>query len=359
MQLTSISVIKKLLILFLIFGGLYYAKELLMPVTISGVIATLFLPFCRWMENHKIPKAIAVLICIITLLVLLYLIGAFIAWQVSAIVGDFELLKTEVVNKSLMVQQYIFNNLGIAIKKQTEIIKTEQPSIANIMQVVLGSLKNTFINFVLILGYIYMLLYYRNHLKQFFLKLAPVNQQTELMLVLNNSTQVSQKYMVGLAKMIACLWILYGIGFGVLGVHNFMFFAILCGILEIIPYIGNITGVIITLLVSAMHGAGIPVLLGIAGVYGVVQFFQGWVLEPLILGPQVKINPLFTILSLVLGQILWGISGIVLAIPLAAMCKIVFMHVEQLKPYGFLLGEIVSEKDSFKQHLSVSESDKL
>jgi predicted PurR-regulated permease PerM len=72
------------------------------------------------------------------------------------------------------------------------------------------------------------------------------------------------------------------------------------------------------------------------------------VLEPLILGPQVKINPLFTILSLVLGQILWGISGIVLAIPLAAMCKIVFMHIEQLKPYGFLLGEIASEKEIVK-----------
>jgi predicted PurR-regulated permease PerM len=344
MVLSANSLIKKLLILFLIFGGLYYAKEFLIPATISGVIATLFLPFCRWMENQKIPKGIAVLVCIISFLFLLYLLGALIGWQVSAIVGDFELLKKEVVNKSILVQQYIFNNLGIPIKKQAEIIKTEQPSIASIMQVILGSLKSTFINFVLILGYMYMLLYYRNHLKQFFLKLAPANQQTELLVVINNSTQVTQKYMVGLAKMIACLWFLYGIGFGVLGVHNFIFFAILCGILEIIPYIGNITGVTITLLISAMHGSSIPVLLGVAAVYGFVQFFQGWVLEPLILGPQVKINPLFTILSLVLGQILWGIAGIALAIPIAAMCKIMFMHIEQLKPYGFLLGEIVSER---------------
>ncbi|HRI34478.1 MAG TPA: AI-2E family transporter, partial [Saprospiraceae bacterium] len=72
----------------------------------------------------------------------------------------------------------------------------------------------------------------------------------------------------------------------------------------------------------------------------VVQFIQGWVLEPLIVGSQVKINPLFTIIALVVGELIWGIAGIFLAIPLIAMFKIVCDHVESLKPYGFLIGEI-------------------
>jgi predicted PurR-regulated permease PerM len=62
------------------------------------------------------------------------------------------------------------------------------------------------------------------------------------------------------------------------------------------------------------------------------------------LGPQVKINPLFTIIVLILGQLLWGIPGVILAIPLTAMFKIVCDHVESLKPYGFLIGEIVEQK---------------
>jgi predicted PurR-regulated permease PerM len=69
-------------------------------------------------------------------------------------------------------------------------------------------------------------------------------------------------------------------------------------------------------------------------------------LEPLILGPQVKINPLFTIIVLILGQLVWGISGIILAIPLTAMFKIVCDHVESLKPYGFLIGELEGPKKS-------------
>jgi predicted PurR-regulated permease PerM len=84
----------------------------------------------------------------------------------------------------------------------------------------------------------------------------------------------------------------------------------------------------------------LPVLVGIAITYAIVQFIQGWVLEPLILGPQVKINPLFTIIALVLGELLWGIPGIILAIPILAIFKIVCDHIEPLQPIGFLIGEI-------------------
>jgi predicted PurR-regulated permease PerM len=85
-------------------------------------------------------------------------------------------------------------------------------------------------------------------------------------------------------------------------------------------------------------------LAAIVGTYGIVQFIQGWILEPIIVGSQVKVNPLFTIIALIIGELVWGIPGIFLAIPLIAMFKIVCDHVEQLKPYGFLIGEIATEK---------------
>jgi predicted PurR-regulated permease PerM len=59
----------------------------------------------------------------------------------------------------------------------------------------------------------------------------------------------------------------------------------------------------------------------------------------------VRINPLFTIIALVLGELVWGIPGIFLAIPLLAMFKTVCDHIESLKPYGFLIGEIENKKN--------------
>lgn len=341
---TSISIIKKLLLFFLVFGGLYYAKEFLMPMAIGGVIATLFLPFCKWMEIKKIPKGIAALVSILIILIFMAGIGSLFGWQISEFANDFTLIKEKAIAKVVALQLYIFDHLGIAIEKQSQIIKTEQPSLSSITQIVLESIKYTFANLILVLAYVFLILYYRHHLKQFLIKLTPPAQHKEMEKVIYSTTHVAQQYLLGLAKIIGCLWVMYSIGFGILGVNNFIFFAILCGLLEIIPFIGNIVGTTLTVLVAAMHGAGVPMLVGIIGVYGIVQFIQGWVLEPLILGPQVKINPMFTIIALVLGQLVWGIPGVILAIPITAMLKIIFDHVETLKPYGFLIGEIETQK---------------
>ena len=348
MNVTITSVIEKVLLLFLIIVGLIYAKIFLMPLTIGGILATLFLPFCHWLEAKKLPKGIAVLMCFLLLLLIITTLAFLLGWKIAELTNDVSLLKQKAIDTFTNTQEYIFTHLGISAKEQLEILKSEQPSYSSIMQMVTGSLTNILKNLVLVLVYFLFLLYYRSHLKAFLLKLSAPSQRPEMEQIIHSATNVSQQYLLGLSKMIVCLWIMYGIGFSILGVKNALFFAILCGLLEIVPFVGNITGTTLTVLVSALHGAEFSMLVGIVITYVVVQFIQGWVLEPLILGPQVKINPLFTILALVLGELLWGISGIILAIPITAIFKIICDHIEPLKPYGFLIGEINDGKKEGK-----------
>ena len=343
MRMTNTAVIKNLLLLFLIFAGLYYAKEFLMPLFIGGILATFFLPFCKWLEK-KIPKGLAVFICLLTLLLLMTTLAALLGWQVSELMKDMDMIKQKAIATITDTQQYIFTHLGISVEKQTQIFKEEQPSFSGVMQMMVGSFAYIFTNLILVLVYLFFLLYYREHIKKFLLKLSAPAQKSEMEQVIYNATFVSQQYLLGLTKMIVCLWIMYGIGFSIVGVKNALFFAFLCGTFEIVPFIGNITGTTLTVLVSALHGANLSMLGGIVITYGIVQFIQGWVLEPLIVGPQVKINPLFTIIALVLGELVWGIPGIILAIPLIAILKIICDHIEPLKPYGFLIGEIETGK---------------
>jgi len=344
MNSTTSPFIKRLLILFLVIAGLYYAKVFLMPLCVAGILATLFLPFCRWMEQKKLPKVLAVLTCLLVLLIFIAGIGALLGWQISELASEFSLITQKASDIGTRIQEYIFNNFGITAKKQTQLLNKEQPSITGMVQVVAGSLAYVFTNFMLVMVYLFLLLYYRAHIGRFFIKLTPPAQQKEMGQVLVSVTHVSQQYLVGLAKMIVLLWIMYGIGFSIIGVKNALFFAILCGLLEIVPFIGNITGTTITLLVAAVQGASFPLLVGIIVVYLAVQMIQEWVLGPIILGPQVRINAFSTIIALVLGELLWGIPGIFLAIPLLAMFKIVCDHIEPLKPYGFLIGEVEDEK---------------
>lgn len=348
---TSTSVLKKLLILFLVLAGLYYAKYFLIPLAIGTVLATLFLPFCKWMEGKKLPRVFAVSICLLILLIVIAGISAILGWQISELAKDFALIKQKFVEFGNQIQEYLFRNVGVSLEKQDQVLSQQQPLFAYILKGAAGSLPSIFTNFILIMVYVVFLLYYRTHIKQFLLKLSSPSQQDEMEKVIYRVAHVSQQYLVGLSKMIVCLWIMYGIGFSIIGIKHALFFAFLCGLLEIIPFIGNITGTTITLLMAAVQGATLPMLVGITGTYGLIQFIQGWVLEPLIVGSQVKINPLFTIIALVIGGLIWGVPGIFLAIPLMAMFKIVCDHVEPLKPYGFLIGETNSKKSKYLENI--------
>jgi predicted PurR-regulated permease PerM len=344
MTITSTSFIKKLLLLFLVVAGLYYARVFLIPLSIAGILATLFLPFCIWMENKKIPKGLSPVLCLLVLLLIIAGIGALLTWQITDLTKDFSLLTQRAEGIGDNIQKYIFNTFGITAKKQLQLLSNEQLSITGTMQVVAGSVASMVTEFILVMAYIFLLLYFRSHIRKFILKLVPPAQQTEMGKMLTGITFVSQQYLVGLAKMIACLWIMYGIGFSIIGVKNALFFAILCGLLEIVPFIGNLTGTSLTVLVSVVQGAGMPMVISIVATYLVVQFIQEWILSPIIVGTQVKINAFTTIIAMVLGELVWGVAGIFLAIPLIAMFKIICDHIESLKPYGFLIGEIESPK---------------
>jgi len=346
MTIVSKAVIQPLFLLFLVVASLYFAKGFLIPLCIAGILATLFLPMCEWLEKKKLPKALAVIICLLVLLVVIVGVSALLTWQINELTKEFSLLSKKVVEIANHIQHYIFANFGITPQRQSEILGNEELSITAVMQVLAGSLASVLTNFILVLAYIFLFLYFRVHIRSFILKLISPAQQTEIKKMLSSITNVSQQYLLGLTKMIVCLWIMYAIGFSLIGVKNALFFAILCGLLEIVPFIGNLTGTALTILVAIMQGAGVPLVLTIIGVYMLVQLIQEWVLSPLILGPQVKINAFTTIVALVLGELVWGIAGIFLAIPLVGMFKIVCDHIESLKPYGFLIGEIESQKES-------------
>ena len=111
----------------------------------------------------------------------------------------------------------------------------------------------------------------------------------------------------------------------------------LCGLLEIVPFIGNLTGTAITILMSVMQGGDTNMIVGILITYALVQFIQTYLLEPLIVGAGVNINPLFTIIGLVAGELIWGIAGLALAIPAVGILKIICDHVPKWKPLGELL----------------------
>lgn len=332
-----------LFFLTLLFTGLYFAKPILAPLFFAGLLSLLLLPMSRFLENKGWPKWLAIMTCILSFLLLCLSIIALITWQLSDLVADLGSISDKVASILDDIKSFIENKFSIKKAKQEEMIQ-ETSNLRGWITSFGAAFFNTLFDILLIIVYVFMMMFYRNHLKQFILKLIPNKENRNAEVVIRNIEKMAQKYIVGMGIMIASLWVMYGIGFSIIGLENALFFAVLCGLFEIIPFVGNLIGNILAMLMALTQGGGLTLVLSVFIIYTIIQGIQSYIIQPLVVGGEVNINPLFTILSLILGELLWGISGMILALPLLAIVKIICDHVDELKPYGFLLGNPYKKK---------------
>jgi predicted PurR-regulated permease PerM len=320
---------------------LYFGKPVFMPLAIAGVLALVFMPFCRWMEKKGANPVLAAIICGIIFSMLISGVIVFVIYYFRKMSTDISGLADTISRYNQTVRQYLHDKFGVkGLEKESALpipLPPEAGGLSRIATSVMGTTLSVVITIVLILIYMVMLLCIRAQVKIFILKLVKPEYRDETRDVIARSVKVVQRYLWGLFFVIACLWVMYTIGFSLVGVHNALFFAILCGMLEVVPFVGNITGSTLTSIMALSQGGGMQMVLGVLGTYALIQFIQFYIITPLVMREQVSIHPLFTIVILIAGELIWGIPGMILAIPALGIFKIVCDHVEALYPFGYLI----------------------
>jgi predicted PurR-regulated permease PerM len=362
---TLTRTIQFLLLFILCFGVLYIASPVLIPLTFGGILALLLMPVGRWFETKGMGRAVASLLSVFLFLLAIGGLILLLRWQIGDLIKDFSKIQQQLSNLLNQVKDYVDEQFGLSAKQQQQMIKEQQSGgmekAAGMAVDTVLSVFGLLVNLVLVLVYTFLLVYFRSHFKNFVLRLIPVDQKKTAEKTMVKASQVTQQYLTGLGMMIVLLWIMYGIGFSIVGIKNAIFFAILCGILEIVPFAGNITGTTITVLIAFAQGGSGSLVVGVLITYAIVQFTQTYLLEPLVVGDQININPLFTILIIVVGEAVWGIAGMVVALPLLGMFKVVCDNVEGLKPYGYLIGskDVKENKSFFKKHFGPKDDNEM
>jgi predicted PurR-regulated permease PerM len=330
-----------------------YGKSFLIPVVFAALLASLLIPVANWLQKKGAGKALSILSSEFFLLLFFIAFIALVAWQISDLSRDASNIEKQFSQKYQEIQELVSEKFHIPKKQQDQLVKEQQSSSSQkVSGLVTGFMKGMggfATDTILVLVYIFLFLYFKETLQRFIIRIAPEHQKENAADIISRSQKVTQKYLTGLALMIVSLWVMYTIGFSIAGVKSPVFFAVLCGILEIVPFVGNLIGTSLTILFSIMQGGDTNVIIGIVITYGVVQFFQTYILEPLVVGAEVNLNPLFTILALVAGEMLWGIPGMILAIPIMGVTKIVCDHIEPLKPFGELIGGKDKKESSVKK----------
>ena len=350
MQKTFLGKSVQILLFIVLFGSIQYiGKPLFMPLSIAGMLALVFTPCCQWLERKGWKRTPAAIGCGLLFLLIIGGVLVLLAWRIRHIDTDVSEIRDNLSRMTDRIHGYFQEQLkmGKAEEKKMLPLPTPADGIGRTASFVMGGFITLIVYLVLIWFYMIMLLCLRHRFKEFVLRMVPDDRRSVTKMILLRCVHVVQQYLSGLAIVIICLWVMYGIGFSLIGVKNALFFAILCGLLEIVPFVGNITGSSLTSLMALSQGGGITMVAEVVGTYALIQSIQFYLISPLVMRAQLHINPLFTILILIAGDLVWGITGMILAIPLLGIARIVFEQVEALQPLAYLTGQDETHKKSW------------
>ena len=340
-SLRLVRVTHFLLLIVLLGFILIQGRTLLIPFSAGLLIAFLLKPTVEKLEDKLRNRSLAVLIGHLLFVLPMIVVIAFFSYEISHLLHNLGAINDQLksgLEKILVMasdltgqspdaeRHWLHEHLRSFIDKSFSFISS-----------FLASSTGVFAELVLMFIFSFALLYYRNQLKNFILaQFKPENRQ-EVTLALTNTQHLSRKYAYGLGVVTLLLSVLYSIGFWIIGIPFAPFWGVLMGVMNIIPFIGNALGLIFLIfyVLAATTNPWLPLL--ILGIHFLIQTVEGNYLRPRIVGNTVNLNTFTSILALIVGGYVWGVAGMLLSLPFVAMSKILFDHINFLKPVGELM----------------------
>ena len=324
-------------------------KSLLSPLIFSCLFSILLLPVAAFLEKRfRLRRGMASLLAVLLLLAFVSAIVYIVVVQMSDLANDWPQFKTQLEASISEVQHWIAARFHINASKQLTFVKSATSKVVDSGTAVLGVTIISLSSFLLFLvfTFIYTLFFliYRRLIMQFLISVFLEENSLVVHEIIEQVQQILRKYIIGLLIEMCIVSVFVCIVFWALGIKYAILLGLITGLFNIIPYIGIFSAMLISVLITFATAAVTGKLLLVVGTLVITHLVDSNILLPVIVGSKVKINPLITVLGVVLGEMIWGISGMFLSIPVIAVLKIIFDRVDSLKPWGLLLGELEKVK---------------
>jgi len=332
---------------------LYIGQAIIVPLCFSVLLASLLLPVVRFLQRRlRFPTVLAIIVSIFLAFLLIAGIFYMLSHQISIFLRDFDVIKERLADLFSQLQDWVNKTFNVDATAQRQYLRETAQNIKDSGPGMLGKTVGTItemLAYVVFLPiYTFLILYYRGLIKKFVVSVFRQGRENKISDVLIQSQAISQSYVVGLLIDMSIVFTLNSIGFLILGIKYAIFLALVAALLNLVPYIGMLIANVFCMLITLVSSSNITDVIWVAVILAVVQFIDNNFLIPLIVGNKVRINALVTIVGVVVGGALAGISGMFLAIPALAVIKVIFDHVESLKPWGMLLGDDVKDDEEKK-----------
>jgi predicted PurR-regulated permease PerM len=321
----------------------YYGESVLAVLFFAILLSFMLSPVVQALEYFHLPRATAALISMVAFLAVLY--GITVASYNQAIVFADNVPKYSQKIRSIVRP---FQQDAEKLEKTGEVVgEPETSNVVPVRQVqswsdVLTHGAGTVTDIVLAASFIpflaYFLLTWRSHARSATVMLFPLQHRNTAFVTLGLIGKMLQSFIVG-NLLIGLLISGLSVGiFGLLHVPFFYFVGVFSGFLSLVPYLGIVLAMVPPILIGLGQLEPSDLLIVAFCAVG-LHLFALNVLYPKLLGSRLRINPLAVTIALLFWGAVWGAIGLVLAIPITGAIKIVFDHVESMKPYADWLGE--------------------
>jgi len=324
------------LLLFLLSIG----STLFIPLAFGMLTALLLYPLSRHFERYM-PRSASSLLAVLIFITALALFITLLTIQAISFSQDIPLLEERINSITNDVQRWLSEKYNINSEQQAAYMNK---SAENLLGMITGYIQTIFLSVtefaiwtIFVFIYSYFILYHRGLLVKFAAHVFPEEHRNRVYSVVNQTRMVINSYISGLLIEMTIVAGINCMALGMLGIKYAILLGILVAVLNLIPYIGIFTGIVLSMLISLSNSGALSALhAGIALL--VVHFIDANILMPRIVGSKVKMNALITIIAVLVGGLVWGVAGMFLFIPLMAMLKIVMEHIPETEAWAMLMG---------------------
>lgn len=343
-------------VIFMGFMALIYmldaAQVIILPLLFSVIAAIILHPVVNFFVRKKINKVVSIIITLTFTIIIIAAFGILLFSQAIRFSESLPQLIDKLIEMSNNVISALSRYFDISPQKISLWLKNAEVEMINNSGTAIGqtivTLGGLLVLFFLIPVYVFMILFYQPLLIEFFQKLFGTKNRVEVSEIIAQIKNLIQRYLIGLLIETAIIAALYSIGLLVMGIEYAIVLGVIGAFLNLIPYIGSWIAAALPMIIAVLTKTSPWFAILVLGMYLIIQLFDNNYIVPKFVGSKVRINALITIISVIAFGTLWGIPGMLIAIPLTAIIKLIFDHIEPLKSLGFLMGDTMPALVIFK-----------
>lgn len=341
-QKTAYNLIIFVLVVWILKAG----SVIVIPLVWGAFFSFALYPISNWLEERRFPRGLAIALTLILVTSFVFTILYFLTDQVLGLIADVPEIKLAFETKLNKYLGEFKNYFGYETKgfpSTMDILKQQ-----NLESAIFETGRSLVLLGVIPL-FIFLMLYYRDFYVEF-LKRISKDRNPAILNWVKESGSVIQSYLLGMLMVTGIVSLICGVVFYLLGIKYFLLFAVFIAVMNLIPYVGVIFSSLLLVFYVLLTTDTIFYPLATLFLLWLIQLLENNLITPFVVGAKVRVNAFAVILAILVGAYIWGVSGMILFIPMVGILKISFERIPALAAYGYLLGDnnlVIEKRENF------------